>query len=931
MGAASKCAVLCTAVALVSASSVIVNSPRRNSTASVKNACGSVFEWKPSGHLAPAVHAGHDRNLPFDPVLAYSTFLGGPQASGPGGFGQGAKVLLVDGSGNTYLAGVTNSASFPVTPGAVVSTNPNAYSLGFLSKFDPTGQSLLFSTYVAGIDQVSAMTLDSSGNIFVAGPAAIPASLPVPPGTIPFQASPKSNNNIGILKLNSTGTTVLNATYLGGSSFDFAQSIAVDSLGNLYVAGNTSSNDFPTTANALQTTFNSIAQGGSVATNVFVTKLNPTLSALAYSTYLGQTSVVNVGASQHSLAVDSSGNAYLTGSATPGFPTTSGVLQASCPNFSCGFMAKLNAGGSALLYSTYLPPTGLAPGSFTSEGDTVVVDSSNNAYVGGVTAAGFPEIHAVQSCSSTGAFLAEFDTSGTLKFSTCLGSASTNGVVDLAVDSSGNLYAAGNSDTSLPLKNPIQSNLTVPFGPFVAAISANANPPALLFSSFIGGAQPAEVDIISAVGVDSDGNIYAAGSTGTGYQTPSPFPVFNAFQPIPAIGTICIRCSSTNAFLMKISPTDAPAAALTPALLSFPAQQVGTPSASQPVTVVDLGSASLTVSNASATGDFSLQNNCGTVSPAGGTCAIQVTLTPPATGTRTGTLTITDNSAGSPRSVELTGQGAVTAATVAPSSLTFAGQLVGSTSSAQIITLTNPGPLGLQISHVQASGDFSETNNCGTSLSPTANCTVNVTFTPTATGSRTSTLTITDNAPDSPQTVALFGTGENPSLGLSIASGGSSSAKVTAGSSAAYSLSIGGGGMSGTASLSCTGAPAGAVCSVPATEQVSASTASNFTASVTTTAPGQVAVRPRGFGNTPWVWAFALFSFIFLPRVTPRCTVLRALSLVPLFVLMLCSCGGGGSSTAPQNSGTPAGTYTLAVTATSGNTTQTQNLTLVVQ
>jgi hypothetical protein len=923
MRTVSKCVVLSAAVALLSALSLIVNSLRHGSTANVKNARGSVFERKPSGHLAPAVHAGHDRNLPFDPVLAYSTFLGGPQASGPSGFvsGQGATVLLVDGSGNTYLAGVTNSASFPVTPGAVFSANPQAYSLGFLSKFDPMGQSLLFSTYVAGIDQISAMALDSSGNIFVAGPAATPASLPVPPGTIPFQASPKSNNNIGILKLNSTGTAVLNATYLGGSSIDFAQSIAVDSLGDLYVAGNTLSNDFPTTPNALQTTFNSIAQNGSMATNVFVTKLNPTLSALAYSTYLGQTSVVNVGASQHSLAVDSSGNAYLTGSATTGFPTTSGALQAGG-----GFLAKLNAGGSALLYSTYLPPTGV--------GNTVVVDSSNNAYVGGVTSAGFPEIHAVQSCSTTGAFLAEFDTSGTLKFSTCLGSENTNGVVDLAVDSSGNLYVAGNSDISLPLKNPIQSKQTGQFGgPFVAAISANANPPALLFSSFIGGTQPTEVDIISAVGVDSGGNIYAAGSAGTGSQTPSPFPVFNAFQPIPAIGTICSRsnCSSTNAFLMKISPTDAPAAALTPALLGFPAQQVGTPSASQPVTVVDLGSAALTVSDATATGDFSLQNNCATVSPAGGTCAIQVTFTPTATGTRTGTLTITDNSAGSPRTVELTGQGAVTAATVAPSSLTFASQLVGTTSSAQTITVTNPGPLGLQISHVQASGDFSETNNCGTALTPGANCTVSVTFTPTATGNRTDNLTITDNAPDSPQTVALSGTGENPSLGLSIASGSSSSAKVTAGSSATYSLSIGGGGISGTASLSCTGAPTGALCSVPATEQVSASTASNFTASLTTTAPGQVAVRPRGFGNTPWVWACALFGFIFLPRITQRCTVLRVVCFMPLIVVMLCSCGGGGSQTPPESSGTPAGTYTLTVTATTSQATQTQNLTLVVQ
>jgi hypothetical protein len=495
----------------------------------------------------------------------------------------------------------------------------------------------------------------------------------------------------------------------------------------------------------------------------------------------------------------------------------------------------------------------------------------------------------------------------------------------------------------LPLKNPIQNNpvsvvIDQSGPPFIASISLNTNPPALLFSSFIGGAQPNEADIVAGVGADSSGNIYAAGTAAVAeagfgyYQAPSPFPVFNAFQSIPAVGPGCrLQCESSNAFLMKVSPTDAPAAAFTPALLSFPPQQVGSSSAAEPVTVIDLGSASLTVSDTTVSGDFSTANSCSTVSPAGGTCTIQVTFTPTVTGTRTGTLTITDNSAGSPRLVELTGQGAVTTVAVAPSSLTFASQLVGTTSTAQTITMTNPGPLGVQISHLQASGDFPETNNCATSLSPTANCMVSVTFSPTATGSRTSTLTITDNAPDSPQTVALSGTGENPSLGLSIASGGSRSAKVTAGSSATYSLSIGGGGMSGTASLSCTGAPAGAVCSVPATEQVSASTASNFMASVTTTAPGPVAVRPRGIANTQWVWAFALFGFIFLRRVTPRCTVLRALGLVPLFVLMLCSCGGGGSNMTPQNPGTSAGTYTLTVSATSGNTMQTQNLTLVVQ
>jgi Abnormal spindle-like microcephaly-assoc'd, ASPM-SPD-2-Hydin/Beta-propeller repeat len=869
----------------------------------------------------------------FDPVLVYSTFLGGPNASG--GTPQGATALFVDASGNAYIAGTTIASGFPVTPGVVLSSNPPGDPVGFVSKFDPTGQSLLLSTYIPGIYNLTGLAVDPSGNIFVSGQ---PVSLPIPAGTSPFQSAPKSspNQSIGILKLNSTATAVLNATYLDGSGFDSMGSIAVDSAGNLYVAGSTTSNDFPTTQGALQTSLGSSAQNG------FLTKLNPNLSALIYSTYLGQTSSTSVTSGPHTVAVDSSGNAYVTGYAGSGFPTTLGAVQPSCvlssSNLSCAFLAKLNSAGSVLTYATYLAPSGGG-----SQGFAVAVDSSQNAYVGGWTPAGFPEVGSVQACSSLGGFLSEIDASGNLAFSTCLGSTLLYGILDIAVDGSGNVHVVGESDTSLPLKNAIQSNpdpVTLPASgpPFVASITPNTNPPVLLFSSFIGGAQPNELDVVASVGVDSSGNIYATGTAGAGgggistfSQAPAPFPVFNALQPIPAVGPVCLRCGSSNAFLMKVSPTDAPAAAYTPALLSFPAQQVGSPSAAQPVTIVDLGSAPLTVSNATVSGDFSIQNNCNTVSSAGGACAIQVIFTPTVTGTRTGTLSITDNSAGSPRTVELTGQGAVIAATVAPSSVTFASQVVGSTSSAQTVTVTNPGPLGLQITHVQASGDFVETNNCGASLSGTTNCTVDVTFAPTASGSRTGTLTITDSAPDSPQTVALSGTGENPSLGLGIASGSTSSAKVNPGSPANYSLSIGGSGISGTASLSCTGAPTGAVCSVPTTEQVSASTASNFTATVTTTAPGQSAARSRSLRNKPWISAFALFGFIFLPRITRRCTVLQVMCFVTLFVVMLCSCGGGGSTTPPQSSGTPAGTYTLTVTATSGNTTQTQNLSLVVQ
>jgi hypothetical protein len=216
----------------------------------------------------------------------------------------------------------------------------------------------------------------------------------------------------------------------------------------------------------------------------------------------------------------------------------------------------------------------------------------------------------------------------------------------------------------------------------------------------------------------------------------------------------------------------------------------------------------------------------------------------------------------------------------------------------------------------------------------TQSCTISITFTPTAAGAAIGTLTITDSAPDSPQSVPLSGTGTSPTLALGVASGSSSSAKVTAGSSATYTLSIGGGGMSGTASLSCTGAPAEATCSVPATESVNATTVSNFSVNVTTTASSLASIFPYRFGTRPWPWAFALWGIVgivFLTKPPSQRPVLRLLWTAPLFAILLCSCGGGGGASGPKNPGTLAGTYTLTVKATSGTTTQSQNLTLVVQ
>jgi len=217
------------------------------------------------------------------------------------------------------------------------------------------------------------------------------------------------------------------------------------------------------------------------------------------------------------------------------------------------------------------------------------------------------------------------------------------------------------------------------------------------------------------------------------------------------------------------TPPSAPAVSLSPSSLTFASQNVGSSSTASPVTLTNTGNATLTGVGISITGtnaaDFTQTNNCGTSVSAGSNCTISVTFTPTAAGSRTASVSITDNAAGSPQTISLTGTGQTPgpAVSLSPSSLTFASQIVNTTSAAQSVTLTNSGNAtltGVSISITGANAsDFAQTNTCGSSVSAGSNCTISVTFTPTATGSRTGTVSIADNAPGSPQTIGLTGTG----------------------------------------------------------------------------------------------------------------------------------------------------------------------------
>ncbi len=382
-----------------------------------------------------------------------------------------------------------------------------------------------------------------------------------------------------------------------------------------------------------------------------------------------------------------------------------------------------------------------------------------------------------------------------------------------------------------------------------------------------------------------------------------------------------------------------PAVTLSPGGLTFGSQLVGTTSAAQAVTLTNSGNASLSISSTAITGtnsgDFAQSNTCGASVAVGGTCAFSITFTPTTRGTKTATLAITDNAPGSPQSIALTGTGTAPAVSFSPTSLTFPSQFVGTTGLPINVTLTNTGDVQLTISNVTTSANFAAISGCTTNLPPGVGCTIGVFFDPMATGSVTGTLTTTDNAPGSPHTVALSGTGTNFSLAPT-----SSSSTITAGQTATYTVKLSpAGGFNQKVKLDCSGAPQGATCSIsPNPITLNGSAASIATVTVTTTARSITAplrlAPPRTGG---WAHHGALLQLLWLLALA----MLAGLATVPsaerrarfagftlgaalLFVVLWAACGGG-SGGGGGGSGTPAGTYSLTISGTATSTSGSLN------
>jgi hypothetical protein len=375
-------------------------------------------------------------------ALIYSTYLGGTPTPVPAGgsdpfeFGRG---IAIDAAGNAYVTGQTTSSNFPTTAGAFDRTlNVGTFDAtdAFVTKLNAAGSALVYSTFLGGTsrDDGLSIAVDGSGEAYVTGETTSARNFPTTPGA--FDTTSNGDADGFVTKLNATGSALVYSTYLGGSDNELAENVAVDTSGNAYVGGSTRSANFPTTSGAFDTTHN----GGAFDTlfDAFATKLNAAGSRLVYSTFVGGRDI-DFG---DGLDIDGAGNVYVSGGTlSSNFPTTAGAFDRSRAG-SDAFVAKLNAAGSRLVYSTFL-------GGGAGEGAVAIaVDGANRPWVtGGTSSANFPTTTGGFDRSLNGpsdVFVTQLNATGTrLIFSTFLGGGRSENGRDIAIDAGGNVYVTG--------------------------------------------------------------------------------------------------------------------------------------------------------------------------------------------------------------------------------------------------------------------------------------------------------------------------------------------------------------------------------------------------------------------------------------------------------------------------------------------------------
>ncbi len=827
-----------------------------------------------------------------------------------GGGSNDVYLLKFDSAGNLLWSQTWGGSSYDVGYDVVIDATGNlyvaaeSYSFGFaavLLKYDTSGNLLWARTWKgpATYDSAYTVTVDPSGNAIEAGIS------------WDYSVSP-SRNSILLLKYDSSGNLLWTRNWAGPSEDEAwgSKAVQVDTGGNIYIAGR----------EAAQC---SSANFSTCDFDFLVLKVDPSGNEVWAKTWKGSTGWDGAG----SLVFDSSGNLRVTG-----------TIDAYGPSPAAGLLT-FDTNGNLLSSEGWTGSSPTAGQGITTSGSTLIVAGSAPNNVGlWQPVSGTPG-------TETGTLSSPSGTVSTPTASTSSGVGVVNspaGVVDTGGGGTDAFVVSG--ITNAPLAVVSTTNLT-----FSNQVVNTASTPQTLTITNSGNATLTfGTGAVTLAGANAaDFATSADTCSGTSVAPNGTCSVNVTFTPsIVASESATLRFtdnapnSPQTVSLTGTGVAAVPAVTLSPTSLAFVSQAVGSTSTPQTVTLTNSGSASLVISGITATGDFAETNNCPGILAATSSCTISVTFTPTTTGKRTGALSVADNAAGSPQTVNLSGTGAAPFVTFSPNSLTFQSLAVNTTSTPQTVTLTNSGNSSLTVSGIVTTGDFAETNNCPGSLAANASCTITITFTPTAAGTRTGTLSVTDNAPGSPQAVSLSGSGMD--FSLAVASGFPSSITVTAGGSASDSLTLmPEGGFNQAVSLACTGAPSKATCTVsPASVTPDGTNPAQVTVKVTTTGASLAPPGPRGGPPLPGgfslhEWWFALLLLLMLGTLAlafnERRRQVPLLAAAALLAAIAVSCGGGGGGGSTVTTpGTPSGTYTLTVTGTSGSLQHLTTVTLVV-
>ena len=629
--------------------------------------------------------------------LIYADYIGGNSQD----YGY---ALALDSANEVYVTGSTASSDFP-TINPYQGIYPGSFN-AFLTKLSSDGSQLLYSTYLGGngSDVPSKVAIDSASNVLLAGTTSS-TNFPVL-NAYQSTASPNQGGLYGtygfLTKFSPDGSSLAFSTYLGGSSNDplncggtqcwippttTLNGMTLDASGNAYLAGITNTNDFPTTSGAYLTA-NSTTQNSTVG---FLSKIS-SVGALRYSTYFYETTGFT---DLTAVAVDTTGSAYVTGYAYSNgtFPiTTTSICDPNDSTISCdfGFVTKVDPTGSTLSYSTFLGPNNIALP------EAIVLDGNNNAYVLATTSSdSFVPVNGLEPfAGETDLLIDEIDAAANSQvFATYFGGSGEDDASAMAIDSYGNLYVTGSTDsTDVPTtQQALQASAggntdglvikiaTVPLPLFAAT------PTSLSFASAPVGAtssvQQVTVQNMGAIAM----HVSSVSTTGDFAQTNNCITVAPAGSCSISV-TFTPTASGTRAGVLTVND-DAQGAphtialsgsgmaivasvALTPSSLAFSEVVLGRTSAAQIATLTNVGAASVTISSVQVTGDFSQTNNCQGPLAVGSSCTLNVSFTPTATGSRTGVLTVNDSATGSPHTVQLSGSGMDFGLTGSPQSTT---------------------------------------------------------------------------------------------------------------------------------------------------------------------------------------------------------------------------------------------------------------------